>query len=83
MCCPLDMHSWADQHRRRAIEARQRAAQASEPSVKAGFAEIADHWLALAEAVDWLERGFATVVPRADAPAAPMQQQQQIQPKPK
>jgi hypothetical protein len=57
------MHRWtciysrADHCRRQAIEARQRAARALDPlSVKASFEEIANHWNALAEQVEWLER---------------------------
>ena len=44
----------ATYYRRRAIVARQSAAGAFEPSVKAAFAEVANHWLALAEQVEWL-----------------------------
>ena len=50
----------ATYYRRRAIVARQSAAGAIDPSVKAAFAEVANHWLALAEQVEWLrsiERG--------------------------
>jgi hypothetical protein len=50
-------YSRADHYRRRAIQARQRAAQALDPSsVRAGFAEVANHWIALAEQLEWLER---------------------------
>lgn len=44
----------ATYYRRRAIVARQSAAGAFDPSVKAAFAEVANHWLALAEQVEWL-----------------------------
>jgi len=44
----------ATYYRRRAIVARQSAAAALDPSVKAAFAEVANHWLALAEQVEWL-----------------------------
>jgi hypothetical protein len=57
------MHRWicfysrADHCRRQAIAARQHAAGALDPlSVKATFEEIANHWNALAEQVEWLER---------------------------
>ena len=41
----------ATYYRRRAIVARQSAAGAIDPSVRAAFAEVANHWLALAEQV--------------------------------
>ena len=41
---------------RRAIMARQRGTQATDPTLKSMFEEIADHWRALAEQADWLER---------------------------
>ena len=44
----------ATYYRRRAIVARQCAAGAIDPSVRAAFAEVANHWLALAEQVEWL-----------------------------
>jgi hypothetical protein len=45
----------ATYYRRRAIVARQSAATALDPSVKAAFAEVANHWLALAEQIEWLQ----------------------------
>ena len=44
----------ATYYRRRAIVARQSATAALDPSVKAAFAEVANHWLALAEQIEWL-----------------------------
>ena len=44
----------ATYYRRRAIVARQSAAAALDPSVKAAFAEVANLWLALAEQIEWL-----------------------------
>ena len=44
----------ATYYRRRAIVARQSAAAALDPSAKAAFAEVANHWLALAEQIEWL-----------------------------
>jgi len=76
------MFSRADRHRRRAIEARQRAGSASDPALKAGFEEIAQNWDALAEEVEWLEQ-VAVVPSAAEVLAKPMQQQQQIHPKQK
>jgi hypothetical protein len=49
------MYSRTDQYRRRAIQARQQATQAIDPSLKADFENAADHWIALAEQVEWLE----------------------------
>jgi hypothetical protein len=45
----------ATYYRRRAIVAKQSAAAAIDPSVKAAFAEVASHWLGLAEQVEWLQ----------------------------
>ena len=45
----------ATYYRRRAIVARQSATAALDPSVKAAFAEVANHWLALAEQIEWLQ----------------------------
>jgi len=51
------VYSRANHYRRLAIAARQRAAQAGDrPSVKASFEEVADHWTALADQVEWLEQ---------------------------
>lgn len=44
----------ATYYRRRAIVARQSAAAAIDPYVKAAFAEVANHWLGLAEHIEWL-----------------------------
>jgi hypothetical protein len=38
------------------IAAEQNAAQASDPSTKAAFEEVAANWFALAEQVKWLEK---------------------------
>jgi hypothetical protein len=43
----------ATYYRRRAIVARQSAAAAMDPYVKAAFAEVANHWLGLAEHIEW------------------------------
>jgi hypothetical protein len=51
------IYSQASYYRRQAIAARQRAVQALDQlSVKACFEEVANHWIALAEQVEWLER---------------------------
>ena len=57
------IYSRAIHYRRQAIAARQRAAQPFEPSsVRALFEEVANHWTALAEQVEWLERSGACLV---------------------
>ena len=56
------MHSLPDQYRRRAIEARQRAA-ATRNEIKIAFEEIADNWLALAEQADWLALRIPLILP--------------------
>jgi hypothetical protein len=38
------------------LVAKQRATHCTDPSLKAAFKDIARHWLALAERVDWLDR---------------------------
>jgi hypothetical protein len=43
-------------YRRRGLVAKQRAAQSTDPSVKQALKDVARHWLALAERVEWLER---------------------------
>ena len=53
--------SRAIHYRRQAIAARQRAAQALEASSVALFEEVANHWTALAEQVEWLERSNASM----------------------
>jgi hypothetical protein len=49
------MNVQATYYRRRAIVARQSAAAAMDPSVKAAFSEVAGHWLGLAEHTEWLQ----------------------------
>jgi hypothetical protein len=49
------MHS-AEHCRRRGLVAKQRAAHATDLSLKEAFKDVARHWLALAERVDWLDR---------------------------
>lgn len=49
------MNVQATYYRRRAIVARQSAAAAMDPSVKAAFSEVACHWLGLAEHTEWLQ----------------------------
>jgi hypothetical protein len=50
------MLSRSDEYRQRAAEAKNRAAQTSNPSVKSAFQEVARGWLLLAEQMEWIER---------------------------
>jgi hypothetical protein len=50
------MHSNAEYYRRLGLVAKERAAHATDLSLKEAFKEVARHWLALAERVDWLDR---------------------------
>jgi hypothetical protein len=46
----------ADVYRERAAEAKQSAALAKNPSIKSAFQEVAQHWLLLAEHMEWIDR---------------------------
>jgi hypothetical protein len=50
------MYSPAEDFRRRASVAKERAAQTADLSLKEAFKDVARHWLALAERVNWLDR---------------------------
>ena len=54
------MHSRTEYYRRRGLAAKERAAQSTDLSVREAFKDIARHWLALAERVEWLERRHRT-----------------------
>jgi hypothetical protein len=45
----------ADRYRQRAAEAKDRAAQASEPSIKRAFQDVAAGWIVLAEQAEWMD----------------------------
>jgi hypothetical protein len=45
----------ADMYRQKAAEAKNRAAEASNPHVKSAFKEVARGWLVLAEQMEWME----------------------------
>ena len=45
----------ADVYRQKAAEAKNRAAEASNPHVKSAFKEVARAWLVLAEQMQWME----------------------------
>jgi hypothetical protein len=42
-------------YRQNAAEARQRARQTTDPSIKSAFEDVARGWLLLAEQVQWME----------------------------
>jgi hypothetical protein len=50
------MYSSPEYYRRRGLEAKQRAAQTTDLRLKEAFKDVARHWLALAERVEWLDR---------------------------
>jgi hypothetical protein len=52
----------ADEYRRQAFEAQRQGACAANASFKASFEQIAQHWLALAEQTEWLERRYGPPV---------------------
>jgi hypothetical protein len=45
-----------EHYRRLGLVAHQRAAQCTDPRLKEAFKDVARHWLALAERVEWLDR---------------------------
>jgi hypothetical protein len=67
-------------------EARQRGAQASDSSIKAGWERVAHEWLALADQVELFHRRYgkldsAEAIPHPSQIVQQQQQQQQVQPK--
>jgi len=50
------MSSRADMYRQRTADAKERAAQAKDPSIKIAFEYEAAFWLGLAEQLDWIGR---------------------------
>jgi hypothetical protein len=46
----------AEYYRRRGLVAKQRAAQTPDLCLKEALRDVARHWLALAEQIDWLDR---------------------------
>jgi hypothetical protein len=47
-----------EHYRRLGLAAKQRAAQSTDPRLKEAFKDVARHWLALAERVEWLETQY-------------------------
>jgi hypothetical protein len=58
-CSPF-MSSRADMYRQKAADAKKRAAQAKNLSVKKAFEEVARGWLVLAEQMQWIDRQRST-----------------------
>ena len=52
------MHSRADNYRRRAIVAQQRAQRAADQALREAFGQVAADWFALAEQAEWLDRHY-------------------------
>jgi len=50
------MHSRAEYYRRRGFVLKHRAAQTTDLSLREAYKDVARHWLALAERIDWLDR---------------------------
>ena len=83
------MPARSDMYRRFAIEAKQQRSRASDPQVRQGFADIADHWAGLAEQSDWLDQRLISsmvqqqqVTPPASSSEPTLQQQQEQSPEP-
>jgi hypothetical protein len=72
------MYRQAHQYRRRAIVAKQQGADATTPTIKQQLEVIAEHWLALAEQVEWME-GLLLRSCAAPQQQVVLQQQQQQQ----
>jgi hypothetical protein len=51
-------------YRQMAAECRKRAAQASNPSVKSAYQEVARGWLLLAEQMEWMDRQEESFPPK-------------------
>jgi hypothetical protein len=47
-------------YRQKAAEAKNRAAQASNPHIKSAFKEVARGWLVLAEQMEWMDNQKAS-----------------------
>jgi hypothetical protein len=81
------MPARSDMYRRFAIQAKQQRSRASDPEVRQGLADIADHWAGLAEQSDWLDQRLASSVaqqqqitpPVPSSEQQPTLQQQQVQ----
>lgn len=70
------MSRQAHHYRRSAIVAKQQAADAPTPSIKQQFEVIAEHWCALAEQVEWMERLLRSATEPKQQAVLQQQQQQ-------
>jgi hypothetical protein len=59
------------EYRRKGLHAQQQGGSATDAVVKGAFAEIASHWFALAEQVEWLERTYGPIVAAASGSPPP------------
>jgi hypothetical protein len=57
------------------FEAQNRAASAVEPSLKEGFALLAQGWLALADQVDWVERRYGQILQQGEHDYSPLEKE--------
>ena len=81
------MAARSDMYRRFAIQAKQQRSRASDPAVRQGFADIAEHWAGLADQSDWLDKRLARSLAQqqqttCSVPSSEQQstlQQQQVQ----
>jgi hypothetical protein len=62
------MSETSDRYARFGFEAQRRAAAAVEPSLREGFALLAQGWLALADQVDWVERRCGQILGEEQGP---------------
>ena len=65
------MPARSDMYRRFAIEAKQQRSRASDPQVRQGFADIADHWAGLAEQSDWLDKRLMSSIAQQQQVTSP------------
>ena len=70
----------ADDYRRRAILAQERAAQTTDPRIKEWWEDVARSWFFIAEQVEWLLEGVYRPADLTQDQPQPVQQQQQVQP---
>ena len=72
------MPARSDMYRRFAIQAKQQLSQSSDLGVRQQFADIADHWAALAEQSDWLDKRVISSIAQQQqvTPPAPSSEHQ-------
>ena len=61
----------SDMYRQRAADAKDRAAQARDPSIRSAFEHVATVWVVLAEQVEWIDREkFPVSIDREKSPVS-------------